>query len=82
MSEKLFKGLEMQNVEGSLYGRTWEDIVVDHEKRLKDLEAKLTVAVDDAEKWKLAFSAQSRKLQAVLDIPGVRETLAQIKGNE
>jgi len=36
----------MQNVEGSLYERTWEDIVVDPEKRLKDLEAKLAVAVE------------------------------------
>ena len=39
----------MQNVEGSLYGGTWEEIVVDHEKRLRDLEAKLAVAVDAIE---------------------------------
>jgi len=48
------------------------------ERELADLRAKLAVAVDDAEKWKRAFSAQSSKLQAVLDIPGVRETLSQI----
>jgi len=52
------------------------------EREIADLRAKLAVAVDDAEKWKRAFSVQSRKLQAVLDIPGVRETLAQIKWDE
>jgi hypothetical protein len=38
-------------------------------------------AADEIEKWKTAFAAQSRKLQAVLDIPGVRAALKEIGGD-
>ena len=45
-----------------------------------ELEAKLAKAVELAEKYQHAFAAQSRKLQAVLHIDGVRATLAELKG--
>jgi predicted nucleic acid-binding Zn-ribbon protein len=41
---------------------------------------KLTKAVEDAEKWRYAFAAQSRKLQAVLYIEGVKAVLAELEG--
>lgn len=47
------------------------------EARLKD---KLAKAVEDAEKYARAFAAQSRKLQAVLHIEGVKGTLAELTG--
>ena len=37
---------------------------------------------DDVEKWKKAFAAQSMKLQAVLDCPGVREILQSMDWSE
>ena len=46
----------------------------------RDLEAKLAKAVEDAEKWRYAFAAQSRKLQAVLYIEGVKAVLAELEG--
>ena len=46
----------------------------------EELEAKLAKAVEEAEKYKHAIAAQSRKLQAVLHIDGVRTTLAELKG--
>ena len=46
---------------------------------VRDLEAKLTKAVEDAEKWRYAFAAQSRKLQAVLYIEGVKAVLAELE---
>jgi hypothetical protein len=51
-----------------------------HEKEMADLRAKLAKAVEDAEKWRYAFAAQSRKLQAVLYIEGVKAVLAQLEG--
>jgi hypothetical protein len=47
---------------------------------VRDLEAKLAKAEAEAKKYKHAFAAQSRKLQAVLHIEGVKATLAEIKG--
>ena len=47
---------------------------------VRDLEAKLAAAEAEAKKYKHAFAAQSRKLQAVLHIEGVKATLAEIKG--
>jgi hypothetical protein len=47
---------------------------------VRDLEAKLAKAVEDAEKWRYAFAAQSRKLQAVLYIEGVKAVLAELEG--
>jgi len=46
----------------------------------EELEAKLTKTEEDAARWLQAFSAQSRKLQAVLHIDGVKEALAELKG--
>ena len=46
------------------------------------LEAKLAKAVEEAEKYQQAFAAQSRKLQAVLHIDGVRATLAELTGGK
>jgi hypothetical protein len=40
--------------------------------------ATLTAQVDVGAKWRRAFAAQSRKLQAVLHIPGVKEELAAL----
>ena len=48
--------------------------------RIEELEAKLAKAVNEAEKYRYAFSAQSRKLQAVLHIDGVRTTLEELTG--
>ena len=45
-------------------------------------EAKLAKAVEEAEKYRRAFAVQSRKLQAVLYIEGVRTTLAELKGQD
>lgn len=45
-----------------------------------ELEAKLERAVEEAEKYQYAFAAQSRKLQSVLHIDGVRTTLAELTG--
>ena len=50
--------------------------------RIEELEAKLAKAVEDSEKYKHAFAAQSRKLQAVLHIEGVKATLAELKGQD
>ena len=47
---------------------------------VRDLETKLAAAEAEAKKYKHAFAAQSRKLQAVLHIEGVKATLAEIKG--
>lgn len=47
-----------------------------------ELEAKLAKAVEEAEKYQHAFAAQSRKLQAVLHIDGVRTTLAELEANK
>jgi len=59
----------MQNVEGSLYGGTWEEIVVDHEKRLRDLEAKLALAVEALKEiedgWTAAADDDTGELVAV-----------------
>ena len=46
--------------------------------RIEELEAKLAKAVEEAEKYQRAFAAQSRKLQAVIHIDGVRTTLAAV----
>ncbi len=50
--------------------------------RIEELEAKLAKAVEEAEKYQRAFAAQSRKLQAVLHIEGVRATLAELTGGK
>lgn len=38
----------------------------------------LVKSTEEVEKWKRAFGAQSQKLQAVIDIEGVREALAVV----
>lgn len=48
----------------------------------RELEAKLERAVEEAEKYQYAFAAQSRKLQSVLHIDGVRTTLAELTGGK
>jgi hypothetical protein len=45
------------------------------------LEAALVAKHEEVEKWKRAFAEQSRKLQAVLHIPSVREELAALREN-
>ena len=50
--------------------------------RIEEMEAKLAKAVELAEKYQHAFAAQSRKLQAVLHIDGVRTTLAELTGGK
>ena len=57
-----------------------DNTVADLEAKLAECEARLGKAVEDAEKYQRAFAAQSRKLQAVLHIEGVRAALAEIKG--
>ena len=47
-----------------------------------ELEAKMAKAVEEAEKYQHAFAAQSRKLQAVLHIEGVRAALAELTGGK
>lgn len=68
--------LEMQEQEACMM----ENDYIKLEKERDALEAKLAKAVEEAEKYQRAFAAQSRKLQAVLHIEGVRATLAEIKG--
>lgn len=51
-------------------------------KRIAELEAKLAKAEENVEKYKYAFAAQSRKLQAVLHIEDVHTTLAELKGGK
>lgn len=58
----------------------WQEAAVKLMNKLIASEAKLAKAVEEAEKYQRAFAAQSRKLQAVLHIEGVRTTLAEIKG--
>lgn len=53
-----------------------ERVIEKWNRRAEAAEARL--APDEVEKWKQAFAAQSRKLQAVLHIPGVREELKTI----
>jgi len=48
--------------------------------RIEELEAKLVKVEEDVAKWQHAFSSQSRKLQAVLHIEGVKAALAELKG--
>lgn len=50
--------------------------------RIEELEAQLKAAVGEAEKYQRAFAAQSRKLQAVLHIDGVRATIAELTGGK
>lgn len=59
---------------GDIYGRNAQQAI----RALPALD--LTPQPDEAEKWKRAFAAQSRKLQAVLHIPGVKEALAVMEG--
>ena len=68
--------LEMQEQEACMM----ENDYLKLEKEQDALEAKLAAAEAEAEKYKHAFAAQSRKLQAVLHIEGVKATLAEIKG--
>ena len=68
--------LEMQEQEACMM----ENDYLKLEKERDALEAKLAAAEAEAKKYKHAFAAQSRKLQAVLHIEGVKATLAEIKG--
>lgn len=50
--------------------------------RIEEREVNLAKAVEEVEKYQRAFAAQSRKLQAVLHIDGVRATLAELIGGK
>lgn len=54
------------------------DTCIDCKGRIEELKADLAKALEEAERYQHAFAAQSRKLQAVLHIEGVRTTLAAI----
>lgn len=60
----------------------WQEDFIQENQRLYEAKIKLAIAVEDAEKWRYAFAAQSRKLQAVLYIEGVRAVLAELEKND
>ena len=72
--------LEANLAEQIEWVRGLADDLIAAEGREARLKEKLAKAVEEAEKYKHAFAAQSRKLQAVLHIDGVRATLAELKG--
>ena len=58
-----------------------DDLDAINVEKIEALEAKLAKAEAEAKKYKHAFAAQSRKLQAVLHIEGVKATLAEISSH-